>query len=560
MNINTQLVEFFAERGFISEAEFAQIFDECEKSQKLVYEYLIENKQFPETQLMEALAEYCCLPYIDAEMLRIDSALLKSMNLTYLKRLKVMPVCIDASGTLIVAIARPFSIAARSATASIHTGKREYILVAPSKLERCIDAVLTVQSTAKALDSIGNEQQFNDSSNADAEKAQIDIDIVNAPAVRLVDSIIREAIPIRASDIHIEPFENEVSVRYRIDGDLNERASFQIESYKAVCARLKIMSNINIAERRVPQDGRFSMSINDVEYDFRVSTLPSVYGEKFVIRVLDKNAFSYTRNELGFTEESNNTINEMLAHPHGIILLTGPTGCGKSTTLYTFLRELNSSKVNIVTVEDPVEHTIKGINQVQVNSKANLTFATTLRSILRQDPNIIMVGEIRDSETVQIAIRAAITGHLVFSTLHTNDAVSAIARLEDMGVSSYLIADAVVGVISQRLIKCLCPMCKKEALTSESEMAMLGIDKPAKIYRPHGCAYCNGTGYKGRTAATEILRLDDDMRHMINSRTSTTELREYALNHGMISLLETCKSYVLNGTTSIQEMLSLTLE
>ena len=560
MNINTQLVEFFAKKGFVAEAEFTQIFDECDKSKKLIYEFLIESRHLPETEVMEALAEYCCLPYIDAEMLHVDEALLKSMSLTYLKRLKVMPVCIDASGTLIIAIANPFSIAARSATASIHAGRREYILVAPSKLERCIDAVLTVQSTSRALDSIENEQQFKDNSNTDTEKAQTDIDIVNAPAVRLVDSIIREAIPIRASDIHIEPFESEVAVRYRIDGDLSERTSFQIESYQAVCARLKIMSGINIAERRIPQDGRFSMNINNTEYDFRVSTLPTVYGEKFVIRVLDKNAFSYTRNELGFTEASNHLIDEMLDHPHGIILLTGPTGCGKSTTLYTFLRELNSKKVNIVTVEDPVEHTIKGINQVQVNTKANLTFATTLRSILRQDPNIIMVGEIRDSETAQIAIRAAITGHLVFSTLHTNDAVSAIARLEDMGVSSYLIADAVVGVISQRLVKCLCPMCKKESMTNESEMAMLGIDKPAKIYRPNGCTYCNNTGYKGRTAATEILSLNDHMRHMINSGTSTTELREYAIKQDMSTLLDTCKSFVLNGTTSIQELLSLSLE
>lgn len=298
-------------------------------------------------------------------------------------------------------------------------------------------------------------------------------------------------------------------IRYRIDGELSDRANFPIESYPAICARLKIIAEMNIAERRIPQDGRVNMVINGVEYDFRVSSIPTVWGEKFVIRILDKSAFNFSREELGFTEAGGALVDKILAHPHGIVLLTGPTGCGKSTTLYSFLRELNKPNVNITTVEDPVEYTLEGINQIQVNVKADMTFAAALRSILRQDPDIVMIGEIRDEETAQIAIRAAITGHLVFSTLHTNDAPGAMVRLVDMGVSGYLAADALVGVISQRLVKRLCPACKKKGKTNAREMAMLGIKEPVSIYRPQGCQYCNGTGYKGRIAVHEIMYMND---------------------------------------------------
>ena len=302
------------------------------------------------------------------------------------------------------------------------------------------------------------EQQISAQKGAQIAVSRED-DVINNPSVRLVDSIIKEAIPYRASDIHIEPFEKIVKVRYRIDGDLQQRAEFPIEAYSAICARLKIMSGLNIAERRVPQDGRINLSIGGKEYDFRVSTLPTVYGEKFVIRILDKSSFQFTRTDLGFTDEENKVVDKMLQRPHGIILLTGPTGCGKSTTLYSFLKEVNDSKVNIVTVEDPVEFTMNGINQTQVNAKANMTFATALRSILRQDPDIIMIGEIRDTETAKIAVRASITGHLVLSTIHTNDSLNTIERLLDMDVERYLLGTALTGIISQKLARKLCEKC-----------------------------------------------------------------------------------------------------
>lgn len=385
-------------------------------------------------------------------------------------------------------------------------------------------------------------------------------DVINNPAVRLVDSIVKEAIPYRASDIHIEPFEKKVRVRYRIDGNLQERAEFPIEFYSAISARLKIMSGLNIAERRVPQDGRINMVVGGKEYDFRVSSLPTVYGEKFVIRILDKTSFHFTRTDLGFTENENVVIDKMLMHPHGIILLTGPTGCGKSTTLYSFLKEINNSKVNIVTVEDPVEYTLAGVNQTQVNPKANMTFATALRSILRQDPDIIMIGEIRDEETAEIAVRAAITGHLVFSTLHTNDAPGAITRLEDMGVPDYLVADALAGVIAQRLVKRLCPACKKRGKTNAKEMEILGIDEPVSIFRPQGCQFCNNTGYKGRIAVHEIMYMNEAMKNEVVRNKNIEGLRHMAEKNGMVTLWNSCRNIVLSGVTSIQELMTLTTE
>jgi type IV pilus assembly protein PilB len=349
-------------------------------------------------------------------------------------------------------------------------------------------------------------------------------------------------------------------VRYRIDGDLQERAEFPINSYSAISARIKIMAGLDIAERRIPQDGRINMIIGGKEFDFRVSSLPTVFGEKFVIRVLDKTSFRFTREDLGFNEKENVLIDKMLGRPHGIILLTGPTGCGKSTTLYSFLKEVNTSAVNIVTVEDPVEYMMTGINQTQVNTKANMTFSAALRSILRQDPDIIMIGEMRDEETAEIAVRAAITGHLVFSTLHTNDAPGAITRLEDMGVADYLVADALVGVIAQRLVKRLCPECKLKDKTNAKEMEMLGIPEPMTIYRPRGCQFCNNTGYKGRIAVHEIMYMNENMRSAVVREKNLEVLRGLARENGMVTLRNSCFELVEKGITSIQELMTVNAE
>ena len=438
----------------------------------------------------------------------------------------------------------------------------DYILVPPSQIDRYIDSIVAVISTSEALDDLnaeGDTALFLGNNKNDFADI-VEGEVVNNPSVRLVDSIIKEAVPYRASDIHIEPFEKNVKVRYRIDGDLQERAEFPINSYAAISARLKIMANMNIAERRVPQDGRINMIVGGKEFDFRVSSLPTVFGEKFVIRVLDKTSFRFTREDLGFTADENALVDKMLSRPHGIILLTGPTGCGKSTTLYAFLKEINKHDVNIVTVEDPVEFIMQGVNQTQVNVKANMTFSIALRSILRQDPDIIMIGEMRDEETAEIAVRSAITGHLVFSTLHTNDAPGAVTRMQDMGIADYLLSDALVGVIAQRLVKCLCPACKKRGKTNAKEMEILGIHEPIGIFRPQGCQFCNGTGYKGRIAIHEIMYMNDNMRSAVISEKNLDNLREIAKENGMTTLWKSCWNLVEKGVTSIQELMTINME
>lgn len=563
MNINSDLLQFYLYKRLIRKKDVEVVLSESERLSVPVRDYLLAKEYVTDTTEMEAIAEYLCLPYVEVDMLEIDRTLFDRFSLEYMKKNKFLPVSIDRSGVLLLAVGDPLNFFSMSAVAACFTCPIDVVLTSPMQIDRYIDSIGAVISTSAALSDLNTENDdklFAGLRRGDSEGATSEDEVVNNPSVRLVDSIIKEAIPYRASDIHIEPFEKKVRVRYRIDGDLQERASFPIEAYSAICARLKIMSGMNIAERRAPQDGRINLTIGGKEYDFRVSTLPSVWGEKFVIRILDKTSFRFTRSDLGFTDAENAIIDRMLARPHGIILLTGPTGCGKSTTLYSFLKEVNEPKVNIITVEDPVEYTMEGITQTQVNTKANLTFATALRSILRQDPDIIMIGEIRDEETAEIAVRAAITGHLVFSTLHTNDAPGVVTRLEDMKIPDYLVADALVGVIAQRLVKRLCPACKKRGKTNIKEMEILGITEPVSIYRPTGCQFCNNTGYKGRVAVHEIMYMNETIKNQIAVTKNPEKIRALALEGGMTSLWNSCRNLVIAGVTSIQELMTLNVE
>lgn len=561
MNINQELLQFYAYKKLIKRKDIPDILAECEARKISARDYLLLGETITETSELEARAAYYCMPSVEIDMLDIDEKLFSLFSYDFMKKHKVIPIWEDKNGVVTVATGKPLDAHALSALSTQIPGRYDFVLVPPSQIDRYIDSRSAVESTKNALYDLNSEKTdklimaLGGDSTLSSEN-----DVINNPAVRLVDSIIKEAIPFRASDIHIEPFEQKVKVRYRVDGDLQERAEFPIEAYSAISARLKIMSGLNIAERRVPQDGRINMTIGDKEYDFRVSTLPTVFGEKFVIRILDKTSFQFTRADLGFTDEENAVVDKMLAHPHGIILLTGPTGCGKSTTLYSFLKEVNDPSVNIVTVEDPVEYSMPGINQTQVNPKANMTFATALRSILRQDPDIIMIGEIRDEETAEIAVRSAITGHIVFSTLHTNDAPGAIVRLEDMKVKDYLVADALVGVIAQRLVKKLCPACKKRGKTNAREMEILDITEPVSIARPQGCQFCNNTGYKGRVAVHELMYMNEKMRNAVLVERNLEKLRELAIENGMTPLAGCCKDLVFKGITSIQEFMSLTAE
>ena len=558
MNINRELLQFYTYKKIIKRRDQDKILADCERFRIPVRRYMLDKEYVTDVRELPVLGAFYCMPHTEMDMLDVDQSLFDLFSFEFMKRYKVVPLSRSEDGTLLVATGAPLDPAAMSAISTRLVCPVDQVLVPPLQIERYIDSISAVISTSEALDQL-NEEGENTLFGV-REGEIVEGDVVNNPSVRLVDSIVKEAIPYRASDIHIEPFEKTVKVRYRIDGDLQERAEFPAAAYSAIAARIKIMAGMDIAERRIPQDGRINLVVGGREYDFRISSLPTMYGEKFVIRVLDRSAFRFTREDLGFTEAEGAVLDKMLSRPHGIILLTGPTGCGKSTTLYAFLKEINKPNVNIVTVEDPVEYVMGGINQTQVNPKANMTFAVALRSILRQDPDIIMVGEMRDEETAEIAVRAAITGHLVFSTLHTNDAPGSITRLEDMGVEDYLLADALVGAIAQRLVKRLCPACRKKSKTTQEETELLGLTEPTSIFRPQGCQFCNGTGYKGRIAVHEMMYINENMRAAIMQEKNLERLREIARENGMVTLFQSCRGLVLKGVTSIQELMGLTIE
>lgn len=380
-----------------------------------------------------------------------------------------------------------------------------------------------------------------------------------APVVKIVNSILNGAIYQNASDIHIELFQEEAIVRFRVDGIISYFTSIPKNIYSLICTRLKIMAAMDISEKRIPQDGKIKYIYEDKNYDLRVSTLPTIYGEKIVIRILYRSDNMKFLDTLGFRERDVNTIRSMIKNRYGIILVTGPTGSGKTTTLYSMINSLNKIEKNITSIEDPVEYSLENVNQVNVNTKIGFTFAEGLRSILRQDPDIIMVGEIRDEETAQIAIRAAVTGHLVISTLHTNDAAESILRLKDMGIQSYFIEEALKAVISQRLIRKICPYCKKSYDASKNEIKALNLSLSYKLYKGTGCWKCNHTGYKGRTVVYEIMDVDKLKNIKIQYRKSAEDIRNLNINSGMASMREHCIDLIKSGVTTYEEFIRLNL-
>lgn len=521
-----------------------------------ILDFLLAQKVINNNDYLNALSYYFNIPTLNLDFISIRYDIEKYFSLEMMKKHSFVPLAELDGQELVIAISNPLDFHLKSIISSNSLKKIDYVIVDKVKISEFLSSYGANKSTKTALKTIIDEKNETSPTNAEYEV----VDIQDAPAIKFVDAIIKEAIPLQASDIHIEPRENKVVVRYRIDGDLVKRAEFPIESYSSVCARIKIISNMDIAERRIPQDGRISLEIDDEEYAFRVSSLPTIYGEKFVIRVLDNKMFSFSRKELNFSDESNEIIEKILKHPHGIILLTGPTGCGKTTTLYAFLKELNKETKNLITIEDPVEYSMNGINQIQINNKANLTFASSLRSILRQDPDIIMVGEIRDNETAQIAIRAAITGHLVLSTLHTNNAPGAVMRLIDMGIEPYLVSDSMVAVIAQRLIKKLCPNCKQKVEATLEQSKILGIPEKTTIYKAKGCPFCHYTGYKGRMAIHEIMYLNENIRNVLTAKNfSQAVLKQVAIENGMTTIADAGRKHVISGEASFEDLISLIL-
>ncbi|MDR1439641.1 MAG: GspE/PulE family protein [Clostridiales bacterium] len=470
------------------------------------------------------------------------------------RKYNVLPMWLR-DGKLFVAMGEPLNIMAVDDIRFITKKAVSPLIADAAAIARKIDEYFSGQRSAQALEDLKSEYSYAAGQGRKADEAESS-DVSNSPAVRLANSILNQSVTMKASDIHLEPFGSEVRVRYRVDGALTENMSIPTPLYSAVSTRIKVMAGMDIAEKRLPQDGRIEMSKPGGTYDFRVSTLPTVHGEKIEIRKLDRTGFSFTRGTLQFTERENGVIDGVIKAPHGIVLVTGPTGSGKTTTIYSLLAELNRADKNIVTIEDPVEYMLHGVNQVQVNAKAGLTFAGGLRSMLRQDPDIIMIGEIRDEETAGIAVRAAITGHLVLSTLHTNDAPGAVMRLMDMGIEPYLLSEAVTCVIAQRLVRRLCDRCKAAREASESEARLLRLDRPATIYDAVGCPACGHIGYSGRRALHEVFHVDADMKAEIGQARGTDKLRAMLVDRGMTTLFDNCKAMVVDGITSIQELVN----
>lgn len=506
--------------------------------------------------LITVLTTQLGIDYIELEGAKIEDKVIHMVPESMVTKYQAIPIEVDPDNPNIlkVAMADPMDIMAMDDIGLVTNLQVEPMLASEEGIKNAIDKYYGSAQAMEAAEAYRQEQQSvlggDDEDNSNDE-------VDNSPIVLLVKQIIEGGVRQRASDIHIEALENSVRVRYRIDGALKQVMSYDLSILAGITARIKIIGGMDIAEKRKPQDGRITIMVDRREFDVRVSILPTVFGEKTVMRLTSKDGLTKPKSALGFDAEQEKVFDNILSNPHGIILVTGPTGSGKSTTLYTSLSELNTEDVNIITVEDPVEANINGINQVQVNNKADMTFAAALRSILRQDPDIIMIGEIRDGETAGIAVQAAITGHLVVSTLHTNSAASTITRLIDMGIESYIAGDAVVGVIAQRLVRRLCTTCKQPRLVEDEERVQLGIpadEEDVIIYEPQGCPLCNDTGYAGRIGVYEMMPVSRELQAVIASGATADVIEKQALKEGMLTLKMGAAKHVLDGITSIAEM------
>ena len=546
--------------GVINEDQLNMALEAQKGTKMKLGEALIEIGAVSDDQIARALSEQLHLDIIDLNNVVITEDILKLIPSEVLLKHKVIPFEYHPTNPNIirVAMSNPIDMYATDDIEIITNLQVEPVVSTTKNIDIALDKYFGNKNTDAALEEFTKEKEMELVEREDMYSE----DVLNSPIVQLVKTIIEKAALQRASDIHIEPMERQLRVRYRIDGNLYEKYTYSSKLLPSISARIKIIGGMDISEKRKPQDGRITQVVGRQEFDIRVSILPTVHGEKIVMRLAAKNALSRDKSELGFSEQELKQFDYILSNPHGILLVTGPTGSGKSTTLYTALSELNTEDVNIITVEDPVEANIDGINQVHVNPKANLTFASALRSILRQDPDIIMIGEIRDGETAGIAVQASITGHMVVSTLHTNSAASTITRLADMGIAPYLIADSVVGVIAQRLVRRLCPECKQAVEANADELELLGLEPGTKqiVYKPCGCQKCDNMGYKGRIGVYEIMNMTPELKRVIARNGNADEIKDEALKSGMSTLRMSATRYVLNGITSVSEMAKVSFE
>ena len=563
--MKNKIGEILLELGLITREQLDQALSVQQGKGGLLGEILVKMEACQDSDILKALAYQLDMPFerdINAE--DVDVTIIKDLPLSFYKKAYLLPIKYLEDGSVLTACGDPLNFQVMD-DLQLTMGTELSIFVAPKDvitdaINLCYDKLAT--STDDVMDDI--DQVKTD------EYEEIDIDLMEitddeAPIIRLVNHLMTRALKERSSDIHIEPFENEIMVRYRIDGVLYEILKPPKRIHNSLVSRIKIMANLNIAEKRIPQDGRIRIKIAGKDVDIRTSVIPTAHGERVVMRLLDKSTVKLDLIELGLTGKKYDKVMELIHHSHGIILVTGPTGSGKTTTLYAALSVLNSPDRNILTVEDPIEYQLKGIGQMQVNPKIDLTFASGLRSFLRQDPDVILVGEIRDMETAEIAIQASLTGHLVFSTLHTNDSSSAITRLVDMDVENFLVSSSLLAAVAQRLVRVLCPHCKVPITPKPEELEKVNLVPDNlnghQVFAPGQCTVCGNTGYLGRSAIYEILEVNDKIRSMILQNVDSSTIKHYAINDlGMFTLRDDGAQKVLMGETSIEEVLRVTQE
>lgn len=546
-----RLGDLLVEAGAITDEQLHYALDNKSRDEKLG-DFLIKENFITEQKLIEVLEYQLGIPHISLSQYAIDPDLLQLVPAELAKRASLIPIRRDKN-KLFIAMADPMDYFAIEEVRMATGCHIETSIAAKDDLYRTITKYYDLQESMEAA--------LSDIS-VNPQEAQQEIIDEDSPIVRLVNQIIANGVAQRASDIHFDPGETEFKVRYRVDGVLRTERSLPKHMQNMMTARVKIMGNLNITENRIPQDGRIKITVNFKPIDIRLSSLPTVYGEKIVMRLLDLSNAPNDIRQIGFTKENEALFVKMIGRPNGIVLITGPTGSGKSSTLYAALSEINDEAVNIITVEDPVEYQMMGVNQIQVREEVGLTFAKGLRSILRQDPDIVMIGEIRDFETAQIAIRASLTGHLVLSTLHTNSAVESISRLKDMGIEPFLLSSSLIGVMAQRLVRRVCRDCMHEADITEREREIFElnqIEPPEKVVRGKGCPVCNFTGYRGRMAIHEILPIDRQLKDLIVSNATGNELRDYMKEKNYNTLLQDGLIKVSEGFTSTEEVLRVAM-
>ncbi len=561
MTSDDKLAEILVQKGKLSEKQRSRLLQLQQTSNKPLTQLLIEEKIFEEEEMVHFLSDSLDIPILRLDSYQIEREVLQLVPRKLAERYGVIPVA--RIGTLLtLAASRPLDLITLDDLKELTKCDIRLVLASPKSIQNALTTYYTgAGSLRQIVEEAGPEQLELISLDAEDKGAAARANIDEAPIVRMLNLVVQEAIQQRASDIHIEPYTDHFRIRYRIDGVLKETLKQSLEIYPGMIARLKILSTLDITEKRVPQDGRFKIQTAGKEIDFRVSILPTLFGEKGVLRLLDKANVRSGLDQLGFSEKPISVLREAIRHPYGMILITGPTGSGKTTTLYSILNILNTAERNLMSIEDPIEYQVEGITQTQVNPEIGLTFANGLRSLLRQSPDIILVGEIRDAETADIAVKAALTGHLVFSTLHTNSAAGAVTRLVDMGVEPFLIASSVILVGAQRLVRQICPHCKVPSPVPPEVLKRVyqSVDlKNITAYKGKGCRRCNDTGHLGRLGVMEALPIDSEIRNAILTKASAGDIEKIATSKGMELLFDNAIGLFKEGKTTLEEILRVT--